>query len=576
MPESLVGLARAAQWIVSSPRANLGGVLAFEWVAVAMLAHEVSGWSWPVSLAASALLLVGITFPLRVLIVRPGERHLAEVANKLETAQVIATERDMMIEILEEAGKRHRAIFDSAPAAVVIVDPETTRPFEFNTAALRLLGYSREEFMALPVVRLFRAGLEDEICARLARAARGAVERFESTCITRAGDAVNVAVETHGVAMGGGLATVCVIQDIGQELQSKQALQATHDKMQSMILELEHRNQAQMTLTQLGGVLQACVSLSEAYAAVARFGKRLFPGTTGALYVYSNSRSDLELVGSWEPPTGGYADRIIPTDCWGLRQGHVYDHSDPSSNLSCEHVGATSNAPYLCLPLTAQGETLGLLHVRFSGTNLADLVALPPSVVHTLAITVSDQITMGIANLRLRDRLHHQSVHDPLTGLYNRRYMEETLQREIPRAARINKPLAVVMADLDHFKTFNDSYGHEAGDAVLAELGHLLKNTVRSSDVACRYGGEEFALVLPDTTLKGTLARMESLRTHVADLRVPYRGLMLGGLTISLGVAILPDHGSTQEDLLRMADKALYHAKRAGRNQVQLAEAPTL
>jgi diguanylate cyclase (GGDEF)-like protein len=241
--------------------------------------------------------------------------------------------------------------------------------------------------------------------------------------------------------------------------------------------------------------------------------------------------------------------------------------------MPCRHVDDREDASYLCLPLTAQGETLGVLHLRATGVVAADGSPATLAVNRPLVTTVCDQITLGIANLRLRDTLRHQSIHDLLTGLYNRRYMEEALQREVPRAVRNGRPLAVIMADLDHFKTFNDTFGHEAGDAVLSELGLLLKSSVRASDMACRYGGEEFALVLPETTLEGTLARVEAIRARVAALRVSHRNRMLGGLTLSLGVALLPQHGSSSEELLRAADKALYAAKQAGRNRAQVAEA---
>jgi diguanylate cyclase (GGDEF)-like protein/PAS domain S-box-containing protein len=573
VPTRLAGLVKVCAWAVSSPKANLGAVLLFEWACIAFLTAEVMRWSWFVSLVSSALLMTGISLPLRILIVRPSERQLAEMTFKLEGAQVAVTERDMMVQIAEDANRQQRAVFDSSPEAVLVVSLETMHPIEFNTTALRLFGYARDEFLSLPAARLFRnlpeAGMRD----RLGRAARGAIERFESICVTRAGESVNVGIEMHAIALHDDLAVACVVHDISSEVEARQALQSSHDRMESMIRELELRNEAHANMTQLGGVLQACVSLEEAYAAVSRFGQRLFPATTGALYVYSNSRSDLELVSSWNPPADGFEERIAPADCWGLRQGHVYDHTDQSANLPCRHTGTAGDVPSLCLPLTAQGETLGLVHIRLASVGeAADVGWLPAAFMRTMGITVSDQVTMAIANLKLRDTLRHQSVHDALTGLYNRRHMEESLNREIPRALRIGKPLAVVMADLDHFKTFNDNYGHEAGDAVLAEVGHLLKSSVRSSDIACRYGGEEFALVLPDTAIDGTLARLEAIREHIASLRVPYRGQTLGGLTISMGVALLPEHGSTPEDLLLMADKALYHAKRAGRNQVQLAE----
>jgi len=187
------------------------------------------------------------------------------------------------------------------------------------------------------------------------------------------------------------------------------------------------------------------------------------------------------------------------------------------------------------------------------------------------ALTVTEHIALALANLRLRETLRAQAVRDSLTGLYNRRYMEQALEREILRAARNGRTVGVIMLDLDHFKSFNDSHGHEAGDLLLRVLGDYLLTHVRAEDIACRYGGEEFLVILPEASPAMSRSRAEELWRGVQGLHVNFHGELLRGTTASFGVAVFPGHGSTMAELLRAADTALYAAKRQGRDRVETA-----
>jgi diguanylate cyclase (GGDEF)-like protein/PAS domain S-box-containing protein len=548
-------------------------LLAAQWLALASAFRRADAWPLEAAAGAAGVTIIGLWVTLHYLVVRPLAGNLQQTQVMLSVCQTGIAEREMMVGVLEESGSRLRAIFNNSPNGVVVLDPDTTCPIDYNDTMPRLLGYTRSEFGSLPATRYVADIDESELRAHLEGAVRGAVEHFTATCRTRTATTFDASFTAQIVTVDGRPAVSCIVRDISQERKAEQALRLTHDKMQAMISELEHRNQERTTLTEMGGVLQACVTLDEAFAAVSRFCRRLFPSVGGALYVFSPSRSDLELAAWWEPPMGGFEAQVGPTDCWSLRRGQLYDRTDSSGNLACQHVGHDADVPYLCVPLTAQGETIGVLHLRAAAWRATRSDAATLGLNRSLITAVSDQITLAIANLRLRQTLRHQSIHDPLTGCYNRRYMEETLRREIPRAARSGKPLAVVMADLDHFKRFNDTYGHEAGDAVLAELGLLLKSCVRVSDIACRYGGEEFALVLPEAPIEGALKRLEEIRRRVSDLRVHQHDRVLGGLTLSMGLAVTPDHGSAPDDLLRAADKALYRAKQDGRNCIRVAGA---
>ena len=224
----------------------------------------------------------------------------------------------------------------------------------------------------------------------------------------------------------------------------------------------------------------------------------------------------------------------------------------------------------MCIPVLAHGETLGLLYMQFHD---ADSMALArhrlPGVRQLLQLT-----GMDIASMRLRTKLEQQSIRDPLTNLFNRHFMEVSLERELSLAARRTTTLAVMMLDVDHFKDFNDTHGHAAGDTVLQAVAEVCRNTVRAEDITCRYGGEEFTIILPDISPETACARANSIRKAVAALRVSDGREFYGDVTMSIGIALYPESGTSSEALLRRADEALYRAKQQGRDQVLLAEEP--
>jgi diguanylate cyclase (GGDEF)-like protein len=217
------------------------------------------------------------------------------------------------------------------------------------------------------------------------------------------------------------------------------------------------------------------------------------------------------------------------------------------------------------------GESLGVLHLRRSHPAAELEQDLAGETGYALAEAVADHIALNLGNLRLREILRLQSIHDPLTGLFNRRYLEESMTRELSRASRDRYAVGVIVLDIDHFKHFNDAYGHDAGDAVLTDIGALLRNGIRGGDIPCRYGGEEFIAILPGAPIEATWWRAEQLRQSIERHRVTHRDRLLDPVTVSLGVAIYPDHGETFEELFRAADTALYEAKSDGRNRVKAA-----
>jgi len=167
----------------------------------------------------------------------------------------------------------------------------------------------------------------------------------------------------------------------------------------------------------------------------------------------------------------------------------------------------------------------------------------------------------------LHEKLREQAVRDPLTGLFNRRYLQETLEREVARARRESKPIGFIIMDLDHFKQVNDMYGHKAGDMALQKLGGLIIRNLRTGDISCRYGGEEFTLMMPGASLEKTLERANLLLQQIDEMEIEYDGARIK-VTASMGVSVFPEHGSSGEEALIHADNALYEAKALGRNQV--------
>jgi diguanylate cyclase (GGDEF)-like protein len=240
-----------------------------------------------------------------------------------------------------------------------------------------------------------------------------------------------------------------------------------------------------------------------------------------------------------------------PDTCWGLRRGQPHWSEPAGGSVHCGHVAEASPNHCLCVPMVGQGETLGILHLEYA----RDAV---------LASTVAGQIALSLASLRLRETLRDQSIRDPLTRLFNRRFMEESLDRELQRAVRKNHPLSVLFVDLDHFKRFNDTFGHDAGDLVLRSVADLFRKFFRADDVICRYGGEEFGIILPESSSENGVIRANALREEIKKLELQYKNHSLGTVTLSIGVAAFPAHGSTVEELLKVADQCLYQSKRRG------------
>jgi diguanylate cyclase (GGDEF)-like protein len=341
------------------------------------------------------------------------------------------------------------------------------------------------------------------------------------------------------------------------------------------LIDRQRRRRETALLSALNDWLQSCGSLGELYDMVGAYLVKLLPSCSGSLFIYANSRDVLESAKAWN---GGPA---IPTmnaeDCWGLRRGRTYTFGEQEIDFPCSHVGAGYTKPYCCIPILAHGETIGLLHLEFgAGDDAVGAVPTESEIAEQrrLGTVSAEQISLAIANVKLRDRLRDQSIRDPLTGLFNRRYLMETCRREFARAVRASHGVGLLSLDIDHFKKYNNNHGHDAGDLVLRAVGGCMESLFRAEDVPCRFGGEEFVVTLPGANLESAARRAEHLRQSVEAIRVRYLDQDLPRVTVSIGVAVFPEAGDTPEAVLKAADEALYRAKAGGRNRIELAASP--
>jgi diguanylate cyclase (GGDEF)-like protein len=290
----------------------------------------------------------------------------------------------------------------------------------------------------------------------------------------------------------------------------------------------------------------------------------LLPDLGGALYVFNNSRDRLDLAGSWNtPPDYHLAETLAPSNCWTLKRGKPHVNRPASPKLRCAHHAG--DAVTIEVPMIARGSVYGLL--IFTADQHREAVSRCAKTLR-LAEAMADAMSLALSNISLREKLRTQSLRDPLTGLYNRRYMEDALERYVSLAERSGAPTSVLMLDLDNFKKLNDSYGHAKGDAVLRDVAAQLIGGVRPSDVVCRYGGEELMIILPDCSIEDASIKAEALRLRVEALSEVHEA----PISVSMGLASIPATSTSVADLIAMADSALYAAKQAGKNRVVCAE----
>jgi len=334
------------------------------------------------------------------------------------------------------------------------------------------------------------------------------------------------------------------------------------------------RQTERKTLSQMGEWLYSAQSLKELLMVIQKSLLTLIPEANGQLFIYSNSRNTLDLAATWGKPLG--STQMDAEDCWSLRRGRAYSHGTQNIEFACSHVHKDDlEAPFFCLPIIAHGQTIGMLHLHFSDVQREEYKDRSPEYNDffnqrwELALLCAEQISLAVANVRLRQELEDQSVRDPLTNLWNRRWLLEAAHKEVDKFRTDGVPLSMISIDVDHFKKFNDHHGHDAGDLVLRAIGAKMTEVFPQNAAACRIGGEEFTVLCQGMTLAKASDLAEQFRNAVRHLSVRYSGANLPSITVSAGVASLTssDHGVV--DIMKLADQALYRAKRQGRNTVK-------
>lgn len=478
---------------------------------------------------------------------------------------------------VQQSEARFKTLFEMANDAILIMDGGVFSDCNLRAETLLrckktdIIGHFPSEFSPLkqPDGRLSSEKAE----AILRNTMAGNSEAFEWTFLRHDGTTFEAEVSINGGMAFGEGSLQAVVRDITERNRVEQDLHEAHSRLKTALEEAEQRSREDNRLTELIDILQSCQAVEEAYEVIRKILPSTLASLSGALCLTVPSRHLVEAVGTWGD-TLAIEKAFAPEDCWALRRGKIHQVDDSTSPLRCAHVQVYPPAGYLCVPLAAHGETLGVLCVDRTSWSINNCFQSSESQAFAFAqraSAVGERISLALANLRLRDILRKQSIRDPLTGLFNRRYMEASLEREVHRAARNNECLALLMLDIDHFKQFNDTFGHSAGDTLMRELGHFLMERTRGQDIACRYGGEEFVLILAYSSIEGARRRADILKEEIKQLAVQHAGQVLGRITFSIGVSVFPDHGTTTEELLHTADQALYLAKNQGRDRVVVA-----
>lgn len=312
-------------------------------------------------------------------------------------------------------------------------------------------------------------------------------------------------------------------------------------------------------LVELSEQLQLSPTVAEATRLLPQFAARLFPRLEGVVYITDPQTRAVKLAVAWSG--AAEEETLDATDCIALLLGSTH-LATIDTEAVCEHAAHDVDTETLCVPIMDAGEPAGVMMLRARSTSL-------PHAIERLAKPFAHQIALALSNLRLQETLRAAAVRDSLTGLYNRRCIAESVTMELLCGDDANARVGVILVDIDHFKRFNDTWGHGGGDALLQQFARLMQDVFRGeNDIICRYGGEEFVIVLPGVSPDALRARAEQLLERVRELRVDCDGHIVTGITASAGISISPISANTIDALIAAADRALYAAKSAGRDRV--------
>ncbi len=540
----------------------------------------LAGWS----LLALGLFELNRPFTSDLLWLRPVSNGLGAVLFVLVAVGLLLLYFRRIRARVEADQSRYEEIFRTMREGVVVYeiirtdqgDPENYAILDMNPGYERIAGVRRETVLGRTPTSIWGLPTPPFLALLAAVADGGEPKRFEAY-FEELGKHLSVSVFSPAPGtVATAVSDISIRKNAELQLSRHQELLEAQVKERTRELEeanqlLGHHNREIAAVNAMQEDLQGCRSPKETWPVLQWAVKQLFPDTSGALSLVNGDGETLVTAAGWG--TAAPTEESFPAEsCPVLTRGKSLLLAEEDSGLICGHGSRNPARPALCLPLVAHGQNLGSLFVQF---DTYDSAADSEQVLkrRRLAVNLVEQFTMAYANLQLRERLHHQSVRDQLTGLFNRRYMEESLERELLRAERHGLDLGIIMLDIDHFKKVNDTHGHDIGDRVLESLGAMLPNLIRGEDIACRYGGEEFILIMPGASIEDTMRRAEEIRRLIRTrISVP---LPDGGdlhITSSFGVAVHPAHGAGADGIVKAADEALYRSKRGGRDRVTLAE----
>jgi diguanylate cyclase (GGDEF)-like protein/PAS domain S-box-containing protein len=482
----------------------------------------------------------------------------------------LAIFRDITKGRLAEQGKRaseerYRELFENAYDMVYTYDL-SGKITSINKAAERILGYTRAEALKMRFIQFVAPEFQQSARRMIDRQiADEAPVTQEIEIIVKDGSRITLEVSNRLIFQEGQpVGTQGIARDITERKKTEEALQHANKKLEAWVQELEQRTREMTLLSEMGDILRACLTTEEVYEVIERVSQEIFPAQGGALYVMGPRRNIVEAVAEWGE-TSRIESTFTPDGCWALRRGRVHWVEDTNVGLLCKHLSSPPPKGYLCVPMMAQSEAVGVLHLAQGEASQM------PEAKQRLAMAMAERVAMALSNLKLHETLRNQSIHDQLTGLFNRSFLEESLELELRRAARIQGSLCAIMLALDNFQMINENFGAETGDSILRRTGMLIQANVRKGDIACRYSGHTFVIILPQTGYDIGRMRAGSLCNLARTLEIKSRGEQVGQISASAGLAVFPGNGQTVEALLRSAEAALSRASSAGGDCVIVA-----
>ncbi|MGQ0700090.1 MAG: PAS domain S-box protein [Panacagrimonas sp.] len=520
---------------------------------------------------------------------RSGQRRWLEVHNSVTRdaegrAQTLIsmvldiTERQEMMRLLDKNEARFRGVFEQAAVGMAVLDAGG-RWLKVNRKLCEITGYESDELLQIDSRTIT---YPDDLAGSLAlvqQIVSGAIDKYslDKRYLRKDGSVVWIALFVGRIEATADTAVsfVAVIEDINERKAAEARFKALTASLELQVSERtaqlheiirggQRRNEELTLIAEMSQLLSAANNLGEAGQVVMLYLPRIFLQADGALYLADATHESFQRKTHWGAAPPG-APVFPSADCWALRRGEIHHVEGEADALYCPHVSSHSyRHPHLCVPIQTLGAQMGLIELAWGRAADGWAPEMP------LVKMVADKIGLAFGNLRLREELSRQALIDPLTGLNNRRWLENWLRARVARHARSGEGFAVLMIDVDHFKSVNDEYGHEAGDRALREIGRVLASSVREDEAVARFGGEEFTVVLDTDHPSQAMAAGQRIREAVACMRVQFKDGEPLALTVSIGVALFPLDGADAQNVIERADAALYEAKHRGRDRVSL------